>query len=74
MARESCEPKVPAWPTDCSVTSLRRYGLPSAPLVVSALAMFSAVTFIRRRCAVSADAEISMPPNMLIRRHPWPSA
>src|SRR6187431_2667047 len=70
MARESCEPKVPAWPTDCRTTSLRRYGLPSAPLVVSALARFSAVTFIRRRCAVSALAEISMPPNIDITKPP----
>src|SRR4051812_30758651 len=70
IALLSWAPKPPLPGIASSVTSLRRYGVPSAVLVVSALARFSAVTFIRRRCAVSALAEISMPPNIDITKPP----
>src|SRR5690349_20574750 len=69
IALLSWAPKPPE-STDSNTTSLRRYGVPSGVLVVSALARFSAVTFIRRRCAVSALAEISMPPNIDITKSP----
>ncbi len=66
IAADSDAPNEPA--ASCRTTSLRRYGWPSAPRVVWALARFSAVTSIRRRSAVRPDAEISRPPKRLIRR------
>src|SRR5690349_7060075 len=56
-------------PPDCtsaSTTSLRRYGWPSAPRVVCALARFSAVTSIRSRSAVRPVAETLSASNMPI--------
>src|SRR5690349_1348436 len=54
-------------PPDCtseSTTSLRRYGWPSAPRVVCALARFSAVTSMRSRSAVRPVAETLSASNM----------
>src|SRR4051794_17885023 len=59
IAADSLLPNEPSPPTDSSTTSLRRYGPPDAVRVVCALARFSAVTSIRRRSAVSAEAETS---------------
>src|SRR4030095_2461889 len=47
-----------------STTSLRRYGWPSAPRVVCALARFSAVTSMRSRSAVRPVAETLSASNM----------
>src|SRR5215210_3502961 len=56
IAFASWEPNPPDC-TSASTTSLRRYGWPSAPRVVCALARFSAVTSIRSRSAVRPVAE-----------------
>src|SRR5215218_8099445 len=64
-ALASWEPNPPE-DTSESTTSLRRYGWPSAPRVVCALARFSAVTSIRRRSAVRPVAETLSASNMPI--------
>src|SRR5919107_3226135 len=67
MAACSWAPKPPAC---SSTTCLRRYGPPSAPRVVWALARFSAATSMRRRSAVRAEPETSRASNMPISLHP----
>src|SRR3954468_24905735 len=63
MAFARLEPKPPPAASP-STTSLRRYGWPSAPRVVCALARFSAVTSIRSRSAVRPVAETLRESNM----------
>src|SRR5689334_24212386 len=62
MAADSVAPNEPG--VSCRMTSLRRYGWPSAPRVVWALARFSAVTSIRSRSAVRPVAETLSASNM----------
>src|SRR3954467_627318 len=66
MAEARVAPKPPPWGTSERMTSLRRYGRPSAPRVVCALARFSAVTSIRSRSAVRPVADTSSASNMPI--------
>src|SRR4051812_8479868 len=66
--------RLPAKPPPCSTSwrppSLRRWGPPLAVRVVWALARFSAVTSMRMRSAVSAEAEMSNASNMPMSLHP----
>src|SRR6185436_19924862 len=64
IALVSCAPKPPPCAISPSTTSLRRYGWPSAPRVVCALARFSAVTSMRSRSAVRPVAETLSASNM----------
>src|SRR3954447_12199945 len=63
MAFASVEPKPPP-AASLSTTSLRRYGWPSAPRVVCALARVSAVTSMRSRSAVRPVADTLSASNM----------